>query len=92
MALKNGTPNPLNILDQRRVKFPAHHFHYTKISKYSPSFSNTIDHWIYENLNSRYYVGQAVDLSENTIIYSTKIGFESEKELSFFRLACPHLN
>ena len=47
---------------------------------------------IYDNnLNSRYYIGQAVDLVDNTVVYVTKIGFEQEKELSFFKLACPHL-
>jgi hypothetical protein len=91
MAIKNGTVNPLNVLEIRKSKFPARHFHYTKVFRYSPSLVQQIDNWIYNNLNSRYYVGQGLDLVDNTIIYVTKIGFESEKELSFFRLACPHL-
>lgn len=91
MALKNGKVNSLNALDLRRVSFPAHHFHYTSLHKYSPSFHKTIDSWIYSNLNSRYYIGQAVDLIDNSIVFVTKIGFEQEKELSFFKLACPHL-
>ncbi len=91
MALKNGKINPLNALDLRKVSFPAHHFHYTDVPKYNPVLSNHIDRWIYANLNSRYYVGQYIGIIDNTIIYTTRIGFESEKELSFFRLACPHL-
>jgi hypothetical protein len=91
MALKNGKPNVLNALDLRKVNFPAHHFHYTLLSKYTPTFHKTVDTWIYSNLNSRYYIGQAVDLVDNTIVYVTKVGFEQEKELSFFKLACPHL-
>lgn len=92
MALKNGKVNALNALDLRKVSFPAHHFHYTLLSKYTPVYHKTIDHWIFNNLNSRYYIGQAVDLVDNTIVYVTKIGFEQEKELSFFKLACPHLS
>ena len=91
MALKNGKPNPLNALDLRKVSFPAHHIHYTLLGKYTPTYHKTIDTWIYQHLNSRYYIGQAVDLVDNTIVYVTKIGFEQEKELSFFKLACPHL-
>jgi len=92
MALKNGKVNALNALDLRKVSFPAKHFHYTLQSKYTPVYHKTIDHWIFNNLNSRYYIGQAVDLVDNTIVYVTKIGFEQEKELSFFKLACPHLS
>jgi hypothetical protein len=91
MALKNGKVNALNALDLRKVSFPAHHFHYTLLDKYSPSYLKQIDTWIYYNLNSRYYIGQAVDLVDNTIVFVTKLGFEQEKELSFFKLACPHL-
>ncbi len=91
MALKNGKPNALNALDLRKVSFPAHHFYYTLLPTYTPSFHKMVDSWIYNNLNSRYYIGQALDLEDNVIVYVTKIGFEQEKELSFFKLACPHL-
>jgi len=91
MALKNGKVNPLNALDLRRVSFPAHHFHYTILTKYTPAYQKQIDTWIYNNLNSRYYTGQAIDLVDNTIVFVTKVGFEQEKELSFFKLACPYL-
>lgn len=92
MALRAGKVNALNALDLRKVSFPAHHFHYTSINKYSPVYYKTLDQWIYSNLNSRYYIGQAVDLVDNTLVFVTKIGFEQEKELSFFKLACPHLS
>lgn len=92
MALKNGKPNPLNYFDMRRVEFAAPHFKYTSIDKYNPTQIKNIDNWIRHNLNNRYYIGQGIALdSANTIIYTTKIGFESEKELSFFTIACPHL-
>jgi hypothetical protein len=91
MALKNGRVNSLNTLGLRKVSFPAHHFHYTIIPKYSPIVTTSIDKWIYQNLNGRYYVGQCLDISDNAMAYMTKIGFEQEKELSFFRLTYPHL-
>jgi hypothetical protein len=92
MALKNGKPKPLNYFDLRRVEFSAPHFKYTTLERYNPTLLRNVDSWIKQNLNSRYYIGQGLDLDNtNTIVYTTRIGFESEKELSFFTIACPHL-
>ena len=92
MALKNGKPNALNFFGMRRVEFAAPHFKYTTIEKYNPTLLKALDVWIKNNLNNRYYIGQSIALDHtNTIIYTTRIGFESEKELSFFTIACPHL-
>ena len=92
MALKNGKPNPLDYFDLRRVEFACPHFKYTTLEKYSPTLVKSVDLWIKKNLNSRYYVGQGIVLDNtNTIVYNTRIGFESEKELSFFTIACPLL-
>jgi hypothetical protein len=92
MALKTGKPNSLNYFNIRRVEFACPHFKYTTIDKYNPSLVKSIDSWIKKNLNNRYYVGQGIALDNtNTIVYVTRIGFESEKELSFFTIACPHL-
>lgn len=92
MALKNGKPNPLNYFGLRRVEFACPHFKYTIIDRYNPGLIKSLDSWIRKNLNNRYYIGQDIMLdSSNTIVYSTRIGFESEKELSFFTIACPLL-
>lgn len=91
MALKNGKVNPLNALGLRKCKFPAHHFHYILFPKYNPVQYKSIDRWIYANLNGRYYIGQSVDLVENSVTYVLKIGFEQEKEVSFFKIACPFI-
>lgn len=92
MALKYGKPNPLNYYGIRRVNFAAPHFLYTTLDKYTPSFIKELDKWIKDNLNGRYYIGQNLDLSSaRSFIYNTKIGFENEKELSFFTIACPLL-
>jgi hypothetical protein len=92
MALKTGKPNALNYFGLRRVDFACPHFKYTSIERYNPSLIKSIDSWIRKNLNNRYYVGQGITLDNtNTIVYVTRIGFESEKELSFFTIACPLL-
>lgn len=92
MALKNGKVNPLNVLGIRKVEFPAHHFIYTTVPKYTPVYMSKLDTWISQNLNGRYYIGQSLDLIDNTIVFTIKVGFENDKELSFFKLACPDLS
>jgi len=82
--------NPLNVLNLRRVQVPAVHFYYT--SQASASNSTQLNDWIYANLKGRYFLGSGVDLYNNTIEYVVKIGFEVEKELSFFKLACPYIS
>ena len=92
MAIKNNKVNTLNVLGIRRVDFPAHHFIYTNLPKYNHMYLTKIDRWIQSNLNGRYYIGQYLGIAnDNTIIYTTRVGFENEKELSFFNLACPDL-
>jgi len=92
MALKHGKPNPLNLMDMRRVRFPARHFHYTTLNKFNPNRSMHIENWIQQNLNGRFYIGQTLSLDDNnSYIYETKIGFEEEKELSFFLLGYSNL-
>jgi hypothetical protein len=91
MAIKNGKINALNVLGLRKVDFPAHHFTYTIVPKFNPTLTSRLNSWIHQNLNGRYYIGQYISLIDNTIVFTTRIGFEHEKELSFFRLACPDL-
>ena len=92
MALKNGKPNPLNYYNLRRVEFAAPHFKYTTIDKWTPTLAKNINLWIKNNLNNRYYIGQNITLdNNNSFVYVILIGFESEKELSFFTIACPYL-
>jgi hypothetical protein len=93
MALKNGKPNPLNYFDIRRVEFAAPHFKYAVLDQHTPTYIKLVNDWIYHNLNNRYYIGKDLALDHtNTIVYTTRIGFESEKDLTFFTIACPHLH
>lgn len=92
MALHHGTPNPLNYFGLRRVDFPPPHFVFFNCKKSHVKNINQITEWIEFNLNNRYYVGQGIMLDNtNTIVYNTRIGFESEMDLTFFTIACPLL-
>lgn len=92
MALKFGKPNPLNYFGMRRVSFLPPYFASTHIDKYTPTLVKELDKWIKANLNGRYYIGQDIALDSNkSFMFTTKIGFENEKELSFFTIACPVL-
>jgi hypothetical protein len=82
--------NPLNVLGCREVGDPPPHFHYLNIDlKYNMIVS--LKQWIYENLRSRFYLGESLQLANNHFVIQIKIGFEEPKEVSFFLLACPLL-
>ena len=91
MALTTGKPNPLNYFNIRRVFYAPPYFTYTFLNDLH--LMRRIVPWIEENLNHRFFVGQDIVLDQqNNFKYVLKIGFESEKELSFFNIACPFLN
>jgi hypothetical protein len=93
MALKNGKPNPLNYFNMRRVGFACPHFTYFTVNRFNPELLRSINTWIAKNLNNRYYIDKGISLdSSNSFVYNITIGFESEKELSFFTIACPDIN
>jgi len=92
MALVNGTPNPLNYFDLRRVVSAPPHFKYFTVPMYSPRLKNQLENWIKHNLNNRYYISQSLTLDKtNTIVYNTLIGFEDELERTYFILGCPYI-
>ena len=76
----------------RKLRFPAPQLTYITINVIHSSKFILIDKWIKITLNSRYYIGQGITLDKtNTIVYNTLIGFENETEISFFKIACPHI-
>jgi hypothetical protein len=81
--------NPLNVFKIRKVSFPAYHFFYT--NELVTSDLKKIDQWMYTHLKGRYFIGPGLSIHNNIIEYIVKIGFEVEKELSFFKLACPYI-
>lgn len=89
--MRNGKINVLNALAIRKVNFPAHHFTFISLDKFNPTYVLKLDEWIFEHLNGRYYIGPSLGLYNNNIVYLTKVGFEFEKEVSFFKIACPYI-
>lgn len=67
------------------------HFSKIKISN-SEVFDLNIDNWIRSKLKGRYYIlnNPAID-ETNKVKLSTFVGFEDQKELTYFMLACPFL-
>lgn len=83
--------NSLDILGVREVINPPLHFEYTILS--IPYHKvELIKNWISCNLKSRFYFRESLEIDNNKYVIKFKLGFENHKELSFFLLACPHLN
>lgn len=86
--MKNGKINPLDVKGIRKVPFPAAHFTFVTLPKYSPGYTEKIERWIWNNLSGRYYIGQNISLDHrNTAIFTTLVGFETPKEQTFFNLS-----
>lgn len=84
-------PNPLNVFEVRRVKSAPPHFEYLSIPL-TYNIEDSINKWILQHLSGRFYVGKSVELDRaNKIVTVIKVGFEENKELSYFMLACPIL-
>lgn len=89
MKLKD--PNPLTVLNMRRVSFCPPHFETVTLKKHY-NMEQAICSWIESKLTGRYFFGNNVELdSDNNITVGYTIGFETAKELSYFTLACPYL-
>jgi hypothetical protein len=58
----------------------------------SERFDYNIVNWIKSRLKGRYYVTHAPALGDDDKVkISTFVGFEEQKELTYFMLACPYL-
>jgi hypothetical protein len=83
--------NPLEILREREVKTLPPHFSKVKISN-NDRYDKNILNWIRTKLSGRYCIVSypAVD-SDDKFKASTYVGFEEQKELTYFMLACQYL-
>jgi|TARA_R100000030_G_scaffold34238_1_gene25592 hypothetical protein len=83
--------NPFDILNIRRVKFCPPNFDKVNLQK-TYNIEAVLSEWIEDNLTGRYFLGENITIGKDDSIQPvTTVGFESEKEMSFFMLACPHL-
>jgi len=83
--------NPLDVLKTRKVQTVPPHFSKIKISE-NERFDHNILSWVKSKLKGRYYIASfpAID-KDDRLKVSTFVGFEEEKELTYFMLACPYL-
>ena len=89
--LHKKEPNPLNVFNVRQVKSAPPHFDYINIpQKYN--LEQSLAKWIKKNCKHRFYLGKNVVLdSERKMVNVLTVGFEQNKDMSYFMLACPHL-
>lgn len=82
--------NPLDVLKQRKLTAVAPHF--VSLSLTDTELFDGIEDWVKNKLKGRYYICRkpVVD-KEGNLKSNNFIGFEDQKELTYFMLACPHL-
>lgn len=83
--------NPTDVLKIREMTSVPPHFSKIKISE-SERFDYNIINWIKSKLKGRYYIASIPAIDQNDRLkISTFVGFEEQKELTYFMLACPYL-
>ena len=91
MSLVKGSTNPLNVLGARRLSYIPDHF--AKMTFSDTVSKDSIDVWIYQNLDSRYAIIKTLKLdSGNKLLEVNEIGVEDPKELTMLSLSCPYLH
>lgn len=84
--------NPLEVLQERKVNVLPPHFAKHRLTSSNKRDVQPILEWITDKLNGRFcVVNYPVLDSTDKLSSSTYIGFENQKELTYFMLACPHL-
>jgi hypothetical protein len=82
--------NPIDVLKQRKLKTLPPHFSKMKISE--AELFEGIEDWVKTKLKGRYCLVRSPRIDESgNLKSSTYIGFEQQKELTYFMLACPNL-
>ena len=83
--------NPLDVLKIRELNSVPPHFSKVRISS-NENYDFKILDWIKSKLNGRYCITTypSIDAS-NKFKTATFAGFEEQKELTYFMLACPYL-
>ena len=82
--------NPIDILKQRKLNTVPVHF--KKIAITDGEVFEGIEDWVKKKLKGRYFIARQPGLDSSGNLRSTNyIGFEDQKELTYFMLACPLL-
>lgn len=81
--------NPLDVLKKRKVEIMPVHFVKTKLSDWS---TFEIEEWIKAKLQGRYSIARLANIdSADSLKIELFVGFEDDKEMTYFMLACPYL-
>ena len=82
--------NPLEVLRERKLTTVAPHF--AQLSLSDSEIFTGIEDWVKFKLKGRYYICRVPSVdSDGNLKSSYVIGFEDQKELTYFMLACPQL-
>lgn len=88
--LKHGEINPLNVFGIRRLEHCPPHFE--KIVFQIKTSEKKILDWVYENLESRFWLGDSYSNVDDKLNLSKCIAFESPAEASYFLLLVDNIN
>lgn len=82
--------NALDIVDRRKVSYlPAH---FAKISLGNTYLDTAVEDWVQTKLKGRYWMSDyPTVLSSGKLQTTLFVGFEDQKELTYFMLACPFI-
>lgn len=85
--------NPLTVLGVRTLSWIPPHFSKVAVTVSEWQGEEKVRDWIERKLTGRYSVvsSPATESSTGKLKISTFVGFEDEKELTYFMLACPHI-
>jgi hypothetical protein len=83
--------NPLDALNERKMRFLPAHFTMLEISD-TDLFNPTLESWIKQKLKGRYAITRVPRIDKTGKLRLTRVlGLEDQKEMTYFMLACPHL-
>jgi hypothetical protein len=83
--------NPLNILNHRQLDILPPHFSKVKVADEAVLFDSSLVNWINTRLKNRFCIVKHPSINSNgQLKLATFVGFEDQKELTYFMLACPH--
>lgn len=82
--------NPIDVLKQRKLKTIPPHFSKIKVSE--GELFEGVEEWVKSKLKGRYCLAKQPGIDKTGNLRSTFfLGFEDQKELTYFMLACPLL-
>jgi len=83
--------NPLEILKKRSLQVMPPHFGKIKLADVN-FLTHEIENWIRIKLKGRYAIVKLPTIGNDSKLKSSIFaGFEDQKELTYFMLACPYL-